>query len=70
MNIAVPASDLERLDISSVKAPGQPGMYIAGLSVFHELHCLKRLRQYMWVDHYFPNQTAEESRLNRMHTGS
>ncbi|KAH6653279.1 hypothetical protein BKA67DRAFT_678490 [Truncatella angustata] len=28
----------------------------------------KRLRQYTWKDHYFPNSTAEDERLNRLHT--
>lgn len=69
MNIAVPASDLERVGTSSIAVPGEPGKYIAGLSVFHELHCLKRLRQYIWKDQYFFNQTTEDDRLHRLHTG-
>lgn len=87
MNIAVPASDLDRIQASSIAVPDEPGMYVAGLSVFHELHCLvrypsqymrpwtetitqKRLRQYTWLNAYFPNQTAETARLHRLHTGS
>jgi hypothetical protein len=40
MNIAVPASDLKKINAESIPIPGEPGMYIAGLSVYHELHCL------------------------------
>lgn len=90
MNIIVPASDLKKIKTASIGVPGEPGDYIAGLSVYHELHCLvslrilnvrshkkdaadikheKRLRQHTWLDHYFPNQTAEDARLQRLHTG-
>ena len=40
MNIAVPASDLKKIHAESIAVPGEPGMYVAGLSVYHELHCL------------------------------
>ena len=43
MNIAVPTSDLDKIQASSLQVPDEPGMSIAGLSVFHELHCLVRL---------------------------
>ncbi|KAI0394338.1 hypothetical protein F5Y17DRAFT_428020 [Xylariaceae sp. FL0594] len=68
MNIAVHKSDLRRVGSHSIPIPGTEDMYFAGLSVFHELHCLKRLRQYTWADHYFPNLTEEEKHLNRLHT--
>ncbi|KAM7185569.1 protein of unknown function (DUF3328) domain containing protein [Rhypophila sp. PSN 637] len=68
MNIAVPKSDLERIGTHSIPIPDMDEMYFAGLSVFHELHCLKRLKQYTWREHYFPNITADEERLNRLHT--
>ena len=40
MNIAVPKSDLSA---HSIPIPGRPGYDIAGLGVFHELHCLVRV---------------------------
>jgi hypothetical protein len=42
MNIAVPGSDLKKIQTSSISVPGEPGTFVAGLSVFHELHCLVR----------------------------
>lgn len=84
MNIGVPKSDLDKIGSRSIPIPGTD-LYFAGLSVFHELHCIvshswpvdrvlltcikKRLRQYTWKDHYFPNITVENERLNRLHTG-
>lgn len=37
------------------------------LSVHHNLHCLRRLRQTFYADHYFPNWTQEEQKHNREH---
>ncbi|KAH8821356.1 hypothetical protein F5884DRAFT_827610 [Xylogone sp. PMI_703] len=67
MNIAVPKSDLDKIGADSIGVPGTD-KYIAGLSVYHELHCLKRLRQYTWQEYYHPNTTDEDKRLNRLHT--
>jgi hypothetical protein len=67
MNIAVPPWDLAKTGTSSIRIPNTD-TYFAGLSVFHELHCLKRLRQYTWKEHYFPNLTSNDERLNRLHT--
>ncbi|KAK0613276.1 hypothetical protein B0T14DRAFT_556935 [Immersiella caudata] len=67
MNIAVPKSDLDKIGSTSIRIPNT-STYFAGLGVFHELHCLKRLRQYTWKEHYFPNITPNDERLNRLHT--
>lgn len=40
MNIAVPKSDLDKIGASSIAVPNTEDEYVAGLSVFHELHCL------------------------------
>ncbi|GJC92924.1 hypothetical protein ColKHC_01750 [Colletotrichum higginsianum] len=37
------------------------------LSVFHELHCIKRLYQTLSPDYYFPNATEREIATNREH---
>jgi hypothetical protein len=41
MNIAVPKSDLDKIGANSIAVPGTD-QYIAGLGVYHELHCLVR----------------------------
>ncbi|KAG5914368.1 hypothetical protein E4U42_000525 [Claviceps africana] len=43
------------------------GGYLGTLNVYHELHCLKRLHQYMYPEYYFPNLTAHQHELNRLH---
>ncbi|KAG5912571.1 hypothetical protein E4U53_005272, partial [Claviceps sorghi] len=43
------------------------GGYLGTLNVYHELHCLKRLHQYMYPEYYFGNLTAHQRELNRLH---
>ncbi len=84
MNIAISKSDLDKIGAESIKVPNRDDQYIAGLGVYHELHCLvstashswvlmlieqKRLRQYTWKEYYHSNATEEENKLNRLHTG-
>ncbi|KAJ0165766.1 hypothetical protein CTA2_10032 [Colletotrichum tanaceti] len=49
----------------AVKLPD--GGYLGMLSVFHELHCIKRLYQTLSPDYYFPNATERELATNREH---
>ncbi|KAF6807350.1 hypothetical protein CSOJ01_08235 [Colletotrichum sojae] len=49
----------------AVKLPD--GGYLGMLSVFHELHCIKRLYQTLSPDYYYPNATKEEIATNREH---
>ncbi|KAL4404800.1 hypothetical protein CABS03_14595 [Colletotrichum abscissum] len=49
----------------AVKLPD--GGYLGMLSVFHELHCIKRLYQTLSPDYYFPNATKQEIATNREH---
>jgi hypothetical protein len=41
MNIEVSKSDLDRIHADSIGVPGTD-MYVGGLGVYHELHCLVR----------------------------
>ncbi|KAG6002682.1 hypothetical protein E4U21_002834 [Claviceps maximensis] len=58
----------ERLDIG-VPVP-EGGGYLGTLNVYHELHCLKRLHQYMYPDYYFPNLSPQQHEMNRLHNGA
>ncbi|OHF01977.1 hypothetical protein CORC01_02855 [Colletotrichum orchidophilum] len=49
----------------AVKLPD--GGYLGMLSVFHELHCIKRLYQTLSPEYYFPNATEQEIDTNREH---
>ncbi|KAJ0117214.1 Tat pathway signal sequence [Diaporthe amygdali] len=65
MSVRVTGDELARHNQTSVALPG--GGYLAWLGVFHELHCVKMLRQWSWREHYFPNMTAHEHRHQMVH---
>ncbi|KAE8451798.1 hypothetical protein EG329_002638 [Mollisiaceae sp. DMI_Dod_QoI] len=58
-------SRLGREDVG-VRIPGDDG-YIGTLNVYHEIHCLKRIHQYMYQDVYFPDIDDSQRELNRLH---
>ncbi|KAI0893054.1 hypothetical protein F4806DRAFT_220695 [Annulohypoxylon nitens] len=66
-NIRVTGEDLRKINKTSIPMPGEEDSYWVELSVVHELHCIKRLRQYWFSDYYFPNITEEDRRLNWLH---
>ncbi|KAI8633208.1 hypothetical protein F5Y19DRAFT_471474 [Xylariaceae sp. FL1651] len=41
--------------------------YIASLSVYHELHCLRNIRLYLFRDRYYPNLTESQHRYLQGH---
>ncbi|KAI3326184.1 hypothetical protein HD806DRAFT_489576 [Xylariaceae sp. AK1471] len=43
------------------------GGYLASLSVYHELHCLRNLRLYVFRDRYYPNLTESQHRYLQGH---
>ncbi|PGH08527.1 hypothetical protein AJ80_07847 [Polytolypa hystricis UAMH7299] len=45
----IPESQAKKLVDKTLPIPGDPGYYIAGLDVFHQLHCLNMLRKYFWA---------------------
>lgn len=51
-----------------VRIPDGSG-YIGTLNVYHEIHCLKRIHQFMYPDYYFPDFTPEQHEINRVHNG-
>lgn len=57
----------DRLDVGVAVPEG--GGYLGTLNVYHELHCLKRLHQYMYPDYYFGDLTKEQHEMNRLHNG-
>ncbi|KAI0388941.1 hypothetical protein F5Y17DRAFT_166154 [Xylariaceae sp. FL0594] len=50
--------ELEKRNQSSVELPD--GGYMVWLGVFHQLHCVKTLRQWNYREHYHPNLTNKE----------
>ncbi|KAH6675789.1 hypothetical protein B0J14DRAFT_699174 [Halenospora varia] len=65
MTIRVTSQELERGNQSSVELPD--GGHMAWLGVFHEMHCVKMLRQWKYRDHYYPNITSQEESHKSLH---
>ena len=45
------------------------GGYYATMTVYHALHCVKRLHHFIYLDHYYPNLTGSEHVLLMQHAG-
>lgn len=43
--------------------------YIGEMAVYHELHCIKRIRRHFHLDYYYPNMTDEEIEQEGVHMG-
>lgn len=44
------------------------GTYYFTVSVFHGLHCVERVRKYIYKDHYYPDLTEMQSIALLKHT--
>ncbi|KAM0797310.1 hypothetical protein BDR22DRAFT_461182 [Usnea florida] len=67
-NIRIEPEVMKRLgreDIG-VRVPGGDD-YIGTLNVYHELHCLKRLHQYMYQETYWADLDDAQREMNRLH---
>ncbi|KAG4436217.1 hypothetical protein IFR05_008313 [Cadophora sp. M221] len=67
-NIRVPEEEIKRLDRleNSVRFTDGSG-YFGQMTVFHHLHCIKRIHKFLHVEHYWPNATVDELFLLRAH---
>ena len=60
-NIRVSATDLRRIDRNSIPLADGSGDYMAGLDVYHQLHCVKYLRHYLYAEYYNTSGAGEPS---------
>ncbi|KAL8665678.1 MAG: hypothetical protein Q9202_001988 [Teloschistes flavicans] len=60
-NIRVSEKTLRKVNGSSIAFADGDGYY-AQLSMFHELHCLKRIRHFIHKDYYNPDQSDDARR--------
>lgn len=68
INLKVTADEMERLGQTSLAFSDGSG-YLGTLGVYHELHCIKRLRKWFYKDYYYQNQTHEQMLEHESHTG-
>ncbi|OTA92756.1 hypothetical protein M434DRAFT_31513 [Hypoxylon sp. CO27-5] len=66
MAIKISAQELAQLGESSIAFKDGSG-YLAEMAVFHELHCIKRIRRHLHLDYYYGNMTAEEEDREAKH---
>ena len=56
------------LGVSTLKLKDGSG-YIGEMAVYHELHCIKRLRRHLALDYYYPHLTGDELERENIHAG-
>ncbi|KAJ8131022.1 hypothetical protein O1611_g2609 [Lasiodiplodia mahajangana] len=59
ISVKILPHEMERLGYSSLKLKDGSG-YVGSLGVYHELHCIKRVRKMIYRDYYYPNMTTDE----------
>ncbi|KAE8418449.1 hypothetical protein BDV36DRAFT_295093 [Aspergillus pseudocaelatus] len=59
MTINITSEELSNLPDPSIAFNDGTG-YIAELAVYHELHCIKRIRRHFHLDRYYPNMTEDD----------
>ncbi|KAI6087042.1 hypothetical protein F4821DRAFT_236909 [Hypoxylon rubiginosum] len=52
------SEDEQRLLDGSSSIPLKDGGYAAGLGVSHSLHCVKKIKQFLYHEHFYPDSTA------------
>ncbi|KAI1171177.1 hypothetical protein F4777DRAFT_594077 [Nemania sp. FL0916] len=50
--VAIAEDQAAQLTEKTAPIPGNPGHYLVGLDVFHQLHCLDNIRKAFWPDRY------------------
>jgi hypothetical protein len=70
MAIRVSPEELARFNEGDSSLSFKDGSgYIAEMTVYHELHCIKRLRRHFHLDRYYPNRTEYDMFLEEQHIG-
>ncbi|MCJ1473609.1 hypothetical protein MMC13_002260 [Lambiella insularis] len=47
---------------------GDGSGYLATITMYHDMHCIRYLRQTLYADYYFPNHTERERIARRNHS--
>ncbi|KAF9893744.1 hypothetical protein FE257_009914 [Aspergillus nanangensis] len=46
--VKIPMEQAAQLPVKTVPLPNNPGYYVVGIDVFHQLHCLNQIRLKLW----------------------
>ncbi|KAJ8065328.1 hypothetical protein OCU04_006018 [Sclerotinia nivalis] len=66
INLRLTHDEIAKLSQDSLKLADGSG-YLGTLGVYHELHCIKRIRKYFYKDYYYPNETRIENIEHETH---
>ncbi|KAK0507994.1 hypothetical protein JMJ35_009883 [Cladonia borealis] len=66
-NIKITEEELGKLGHQHSIALADGSGYLAELGAYHELHCIKRVRQYLHLKYYHPSFTATELEREKVH---
>ncbi|KAH8750907.1 hypothetical protein BGZ57DRAFT_119934 [Hyaloscypha finlandica] len=68
IDVRVTGEDLERLGRkeNAVGLEDERGGYVVLVNAYHELHCIKLIRQTLYADHFYPNETEADA-AERLH---
>lgn len=69
MTLKISAEELSHLHDDSIAFADGSG-YIAEMAVYHELHCIKRIRRHFHLERYYPGMSAEERQKEEVHIGT
>ncbi|KAF2497000.1 hypothetical protein BU16DRAFT_345995 [Lophium mytilinum] len=59
ITIRIARDELAKINETSIALRDGSG-FIAETAVYHELHCIKRIRRHFYLDHYYPDMTEDE----------
>jgi hypothetical protein len=69
MTIWLTPSEYEQADLGAQTLSLGDGRYIGEMAVYHELHCIKRIRRHLHLDHYYPGLNDDELLRESVHIG-
>jgi len=68
MTVRITPEEYERADLGADTLAMRDGSgYVGEMAVYHELHCIKRLRRYLHLDYYNVTMTADERQFEDIH---
>lgn len=69
MTIWLTPNEYESADLGAETLALEDGRYTGEMAVYHELHCIKRVRRHLHMDYYYPNLNGDELERESVHIG-
>lgn len=69
MTIWLTLAEYQAANLGSDTLSLKDGRYIGEMAVYHELHCIKRIRRHLHLEYYYPNLNSKELLREQVHIG-